>query len=116
MDRRTKDLTGKTFDLLTAVTATSDRSARGNVVWLCRCACGTEVRRETSELLRAQRGVRGIPKSCGCAKRGLRSHFYNGVGDLSGTKWRNIRSGMQPRAGRRFLRLLKGAASTPRIL
>ena len=85
-----KDLTGKKFGLLTAEKATSDRSANHNVIWSCRCDCGNQVRRETSELLSKRRGKRGILKSCGCARRGIRSLKYKGVGDLSGTKWKNI--------------------------
>lgn len=56
-----KDLTGQRFGKLTALRRLKDGKVR--TLWLCRCDCGTEVRR-TGPALRANQS-----KSCGCNRR-----------------------------------------------
>jgi len=56
--KRTQDLTGQTFGMLTVLSPVKTAS------WLCRCECGKEVVYLTSDLLR------GTRKSCGCGPKG----------------------------------------------
>ena len=58
---RVKDLTGMTFGYLTAMEPT-DKRARGDAVWLCRCRCGSMVEVPSSRLLS------GNTSSCGCLR------------------------------------------------
>jgi hypothetical protein len=57
-----KNLSGEVFGKLTVLEATTERK-RGQVVWLCRCACGKEHRVAGSLL------TTGRTKSCGCYRR-----------------------------------------------
>lgn len=57
-----KDLAGKTFNLLTAIKLSENKSADGGARWICRCACGNE--HEVS----AKNLQSGAVKSCGCLK------------------------------------------------
>lgn len=57
-----KDLTGKTFGLLTVDRCVSTRKGTvGTTKWSCRCACG-KIKTIDSQAL-----IRGLTKSCGCA-------------------------------------------------
>jgi hypothetical protein len=95
-----QDITGMTFGYLTAVRSVGKSNSHG-ALWECLCRCGKTVVYVLSELKRASRsrGIRhnGIPKSCGCARRGVRSPRYLGAGDLSGQKWANLRRGAERR-------------------
>lgn len=56
-----KDLTGKKFGKLTAISV--DSSKRTGNIWLCRCDCGRTALVLTSRLLN------GHTRSCGCMKK-----------------------------------------------
>lgn len=55
-----KDLAGRRFGKLVAVSPTSERNGSGSTVWLCRCDCGREVSVPVTQL------TQGYKKSCGC--------------------------------------------------
>ncbi len=59
---RCKDLTGLRFGRLTAIKPTDDR-IHGNVIWECKCDCGTTKYVSSGSLLN------GGTKSCGCITR-----------------------------------------------
>jgi hypothetical protein len=52
-------LIGRTFGLLTVV-AQSERRVSKSIMWLCRCACGSE------SLVRGSSPLQGTIRSCGC--------------------------------------------------
>lgn len=54
-----KDLTGKTFNHLTAITEIG-KNSNGTYIWSCVCSCGNKTKASTSDL------VRSNIKSCGC--------------------------------------------------
>jgi hypothetical protein len=54
------DLTGQTFGRLTAVAPTVNRSRCGSVIWICRCACGSNTE------VRGRHLKSGNTMSCGC--------------------------------------------------
>lgn len=56
------DITGQQFGRLTAMHPTDKRTARGGVVWRCRCTCGNELDVDYNELTFTTR------QSCGCQK------------------------------------------------
>lgn len=56
------DLTGKTFNMLTALNF-SHKNASGGAVWECKCLCGN------TTYVRAGFLKTGITKSCGCMKK-----------------------------------------------
>ncbi|WP_282798788.1 hypothetical protein [Lactococcus lactis] len=56
---RGRDITGQTFDRLTALEPTDKRSS-GYTVWLCQCECGNKKLASVNHLLQ------GNVKSCGC--------------------------------------------------
>ena len=56
------DLTGVIFSRLTVLNETKNRTADGNVIWLCKCKCGILVEISSHSLRR------GLTKSCGCWK------------------------------------------------
>ena len=60
--RFSKDITGQSFGLLTALSPTKGRGPSKGVQWLCRCACGQFVKKEVVNL------NSGEAKSCGCHK------------------------------------------------
>lgn len=59
---RGKDLTGKVFGRLTAISRKGPARS-GSVVWLCLCECGKEW------LVTCNRLTQGTTKSCGCLAR-----------------------------------------------
>ena len=61
-----EDLSGKTFGLLTAIEDVGRRNKE--VLWRCRCECGTIVDVRSSNL------KSGNTTTCGCSKRG-KSHY-----------------------------------------
>ena len=62
MASRAYDLTGKTFNRLTAIRI-AGRLPNYTVLWECRCECGAIV------TVRATRLISGAMKSCGCFRR-----------------------------------------------
>ena len=58
--KRSKDLLGKTFNRLTVIEKTSERTKDRNVIWKCQCQCGNECFVDSSSL------ISNNTKSCGC--------------------------------------------------
>ena len=54
------DITGKTFNQLTAIKCTEERDKLKNILWLFKCSCGNEFKAPGSEVMRGQ------IRSCGC--------------------------------------------------
>jgi len=63
MPRRRKDLTGQCFGRLTVIEYIGLDDFKKNVLWRCRCECGTERGITTSNL------TQGRTQSCGCFNR-----------------------------------------------
>lgn len=85
------DLTGYSIDYLTVVRSTG-RSTRYGRVWVVRCKCGVEKEMGAATITKKKRRPHSrIPRSCGCWRKNNRSHLYKGVGDLSSTRWINIK-------------------------
>lgn len=84
------ELTGSTFGWLKVLQAT-DETTRYGAIWLVRCRCGRTLKKASAELTKKPRRETNIPRSCGCYKKLHRSHLYKGVGNLSSTRWQNIR-------------------------
>lgn len=57
------DIAGQVFGRLTALYPTEGRTAKGSVLWHCRCSCGNEIDVSYNELLYTS------VKSCGCQKK-----------------------------------------------
>lgn len=76
-----KDLTGQTFNRLTALYPLKERK-NGSVVWHCKCECGNECDVVQPSL------VKGRTKSCGCLKketdRAPKGHLIDMVGKKYG--------------------------------
>lgn len=64
-----RDIAGRRFGRMTALRPSGERSARGGVMWLCRCDCGSEACVEAARLTSGNR------KSCGCLGRPPRKDF-----------------------------------------
>lgn len=64
MRGKSKDISGMEFGFITALEPTEKR-ARGDIVWLCRCRCGTEME------LPAARLIQNNTLSCGCIQKEL---------------------------------------------
>ena len=60
---RILDLVGKKFGKLTVIQDTGERSASGDVIWLCQCECGKQTKVIGSNLNRKNYGT----ISCGCS-------------------------------------------------
>ena len=58
-----KELSGKIFGRLTVWQDTGKRNPKGEVFWLCQCACGNFCEVRSSSL------VNGNTRSCGCLQR-----------------------------------------------
>ena len=56
----TKDITGKTYNKLTALEPTDKRGSDGSIIWKCRCECGNIHFASVSSL------TNGAIGSCGC--------------------------------------------------
>ena len=67
--RRHADLTGQRFGRLVAKRPLQQRSASGNVLWLCECDCGNE------HIANAGKLKAGRTKSCGCARLVKRNEY-----------------------------------------
>lgn len=66
---RSKDITGMTFGLLTAIEPTGEKN-RGDIVWRCECECGNIVE------LPATRLLLGNTSSCGCLQAKMRKEVF----------------------------------------
>ena len=58
----TKDLTGKIFSKLTALSPTEKRGGDGSIIWKCKCECGNIHYASTNSL------TTGAIGSCGCMR------------------------------------------------
>ena len=58
----TKDITGKTYNKLTALEPTDKRGSDGSIIWKCRCECGNIHFASVSSL------TNGAIGSCGCQR------------------------------------------------
>lgn len=83
--RPIKDLTGKTFARLTALSLVG-RDKIGNATWLCRCECGGE------KVIASRALTTGNTMSCGClasvkaSARG-KNRYRKKKGHLYATNW-----------------------------
>lgn len=86
---------GRRYGKLTVVKYDS-RNERGSI-WLCQCDCGETIKLPAGRLYRS----RGSAKSCGCAMHknntGDKSPFWKGFGELSSTKWSQIKNNAKKR-------------------
>lgn len=81
---RPLDLAGREIGLLTVVQAT-DLRLDHKVVWLCRCACGSEA------LVRSQYLKSGHTRSCGCLRLvGMGNRSHGQTGTPTHTSWRKM--------------------------
>lgn len=81
------DLTGQKFGRLIALKPTDQRSG-SNIVWLCKCECGT-VKAISGGSLRS-----GLTKSCGCFHREISTvhgHHINGKETSTYGIWRQMK-------------------------
>jgi len=78
--RKFKDITGQRFGKLTALFPTEKRR-EGNVVWKCRCDCGSFYEQSRRNL------IRGYSWHCGCEKR---SGHHCGYRDLTSQKFNRL--------------------------
>lgn len=79
-DMMSSDLKGQRFGRLVVIAKTEQRKHR-KIIWLCRCACGSEIEVPTNYL------VSGDTKSCGCLRD-----------DVQGDKNPNWRGGISTEA------------------
>lgn len=64
----------------------------GRVLWLCECECGNRIKVRQAKL------VKGFATLCGrCSMTAENSFAWKGVGRLSGTCWKRIKSGAEKR-------------------
>jgi len=68
-ERSVKDLTGQKFNRLTVIERVENK--KGNVYWLCKCACGKEKVVASSSL------TSGNTKSCGCLSSETRNERFD---------------------------------------
>lgn len=73
-----KDITNQKFGRLTAMEMTDERR-HGEVVWVCKCDCGNEIKTRIGCL------TSGSSKSCGCWKKDRMNKH-----DMHGTSFYNI--------------------------
>lgn len=84
-----RDLTGQRFGRLVAVAPTQNRSAKGDVIWHCRCECGGEAFAATAQL------IQGYKKSCGCLSRPpLKAYEGKLFGQLTVIEYAGKQNGM----------------------
>lgn len=82
---RMENLEGQRFGLLT-VKSLSNVDDKYNVIWNCKCECGTE------KLIKSTHLKNGNTKSCGCYKNKFTSNrMYSGGKYLTGEEFSNIR-------------------------
>lgn len=72
-------LEGQSFGDLTVIARDAKRADNGAVIWLCRCACGSECTATTAQLIKGQR------THCGCKGRRRRSYA-----DITGRRFHRL--------------------------
>lgn len=60
---KANDLIGKTFGRLTVIEKTEKRTKSRQIIWKCKCECGSECE------IRGDSLIRGLTQSCGCLQR-----------------------------------------------
>lgn len=99
------NITGQRFGRLTALYPTAERSARGSVVWHCRCDCGNETDAAYNDLMYANL------KSCGCQKREHEQELNQYLTHVGGTCIDQLKSKKIPKnntTGVKGVYLIKG--------
>ena len=81
-----KDITGQVFNRLTALYPTKERSTKGQIIWHCRCECGTEIDICYNELVHCNL------QSCGCKKKEHDSQMQSFLTRIDGTSLDMIKS------------------------
>lgn len=84
------DISGQKFRKLLALYPTDKRTAKGSVVWHCRCDCGNEVEVGYNELMYSQ------IQSCGCVKREHDRQLASFLTHVEGTSIDAIKSKKTP--------------------
>lgn len=84
------DVTGQKFEKLTALYPTEKRTAKGGVIWHCRCDCGNEIDVSYNELAFTGR------KSCGCQKREHNEMMPEMISRVAGTSVDHLKSAKIP--------------------
>lgn len=88
---RLRDLTGQKFERLDVIERRG-KDIKGQILWLCRCDCGTE------KIVAGTMITTGRTKSCGCFQRDMAS-AANITHGGSGTRLFSIWNGMRKRCG-----------------
>lgn len=84
-----KDISGRRFGKLTALSPTEERGSRGDTVWNCSCDCGNAVKVEIGQL------ISGIRKSCGCLSHPpVKDFIGKRFGQLTVTEYAGKTAGM----------------------
>lgn len=84
------DVTGQRFNRLTTLYPVEERSAKGGVVWHCRCDCGNELDVPYNELAFTNR------QSCGCQKKEHDEMMPGFLTHVAGTSVDHLRSKKLP--------------------
>lgn len=86
-----KDITGRRIGWLTALHATDERDAKGNVIWHCRCDCGKETDISYNVLLYTN------VISCGCRRQAHNQTINTYLTHVDGTSLEMLRSEKIPK-------------------
>ena len=81
-----KDITGQVFNRLTALYPTQERTAKGQIIWHCRCERGEEVNVGYNELVYCDL------QSCGCKKKEHDALMQSFLTRIDGTSLDMIKS------------------------
>lgn len=84
------DITGRKFNLLTALYPTNKRDRKGSIMWHCRCDCGNELDVSYNALAYSQM------KSCGCRKKEHDEKLGSFLTHVAGTSLDMIKSKKVP--------------------
>lgn len=79
-----RDLKSQRFGRLVVLYDTGERSSNGQVIWRCRCNCGSEVNVIGSNL------ISGRTKSCGCYQRERAAEAHTTYGMAQRGKWHPV--------------------------
>ncbi len=99
------DITGQRFNRLVALYKTRKRTAKGGVIWHCRCDCGNEIDLPYNTLVYSHQ------QSCGCQKKEHDQVLGSLQTRVDGTSLDIIRSGKIPKnstTGVRGVYLIRG--------
>ena len=99
------DISGQKFNRLTALYPVEDRTAKGGLIWHCRCDCGNELDVSYNNLLYTNM------KSCGCQKQEHDMQLKELLPHVDGTSICHLRSRKTPKnntTGVKGVYLIKG--------